>query len=82
MQNMSVYVLWDECCLICRILLPQVGTLVELRMRGGEAVYGVVKWRGHIHDRDDEAAGIELVSPPDFWRFDDDDDSISILATN
>ena len=51
-------------------------------MRGGEAVYGVVKWRGHIHDRDDEAAGIELVSPPDFWRFDDDDDSISILATN
>ena len=40
----------------------QVGTLVELRMRGGEAVYGVVKWRGQLsHDWEgEEAAGIEL----------------------
>ena len=40
----------------------QVGTLVELRMRGGEAVYGVVKWRGQPHDWDEEeeAAGVEL----------------------
>ena len=29
-------------------------------MRGGEAVYGVVRWRGQPHDWDDEAAGIEL----------------------
>ena len=38
-----------------------MGTLVELRMRGGEAVYGVVKWRGQPHDWDEEeAAGVEL----------------------
>ena len=29
-------------------------------MRGGEAVYGVVRWRGQPHDWEEEAAGIEL----------------------
>ena len=38
----------------------QVGTLVELRVVGGEAAFGVVRWRGQLHDMDDEAAGVEL----------------------
>ena len=47
-------------CSLSRCIF-QVGTLVELRMRGGEAVYGVVKWRGQPHDWEgEEAAGIEL----------------------
>ena len=27
---------------------------------GGEAAFGVVRWRGQLHDMDDEAAGVEL----------------------
>ena len=46
-------------CSLSRCIF-QVGTLVELQISGGEAVFGVVRWLGHLHDMDEEAAGVEL----------------------
>ena len=49
----------------------QLGTLVELRVAGGggEAAFGVVRWRGHLHDVDEEAAGVELEEERSGGRF-------------
>ena len=49
----------------------QQGTLVELQIAGGggEAAFGVVRWRGHLHDVDEEAAGVELEEETSGGRF-------------
>ena len=37
-----------------------MGTQVELQTADGDSAFGVVRWLGHLHDQDEEAAGIEL----------------------